>query len=306
MSEWDAPRLRARRRAEPSATGVVVSIYLAGWIGGAVFFVLSGPLRLAVQPQGIGGAFAGQFVWIFGAAIASGVVLPHVLESLTGEYDVSYGGSVAAMVAGELVSFAVELAFPHVYFLPLPIGFLVSLGTLPSLFVSYQVLKRLELRAAAANADGAHAIGEKLSIAVPALAVLLLVAFFVFSLVGSALRLSALHLRAHASAPRSESERAIVERLMKTMIRPASAGPNPTAASCRRAGRIAVPAAWFPNVDPIPGDRVHLYDCGLTYASGRRTTECVAFDLNLQAPIGHYVGARGCDGPPLKRGPRRA
>jgi hypothetical protein len=132
-TSWPETKL-AERRARPSGLAVVAAIYVAGWVGSIV-------VTLVVRALGVtslAGALAGSDLWWqLASALVAGIVLPHVVEAFTGEI-ISYGGPIIATLAGGFVTIALELVVgPNGLYVSGPLGYVLSLATIPALIVSY-------------------------------------------------------------------------------------------------------------------------------------------------------------------------
>jgi hypothetical protein len=183
-SGWE-DRPAHRDRLGPSVVSTVAAIYIAGWIGSLAtsMFVMS---TIAVRSAG-GGNIAGptggaDVVWLqLVAAFVAGAALPHVLEALTGAV-ISYGGAVIATLAGAAVGVALYVLLPgglSAAAAPGLLGLVLSLSTIPSLFVSYQVLRLVELQPRTQSSGRNGSLWELSSVVIPALAVLVFVALSV-------------------------------------------------------------------------------------------------------------------------------
>ncbi len=297
-ASWEESRLD-ETRGGPSPGGVLGAIYLSGWIGGiATIFVVH-----AFDSVGAGGLEGSGLWWQLASALVAGMVLPHLVELFTGAIVYS-GGCVIAMLAGGIVSVVMQLLLgPARLYIPGPLGYALSLSTIPWLAVCYVVLKRVELQAPTGEQRGAGVV-ELATVVIPAGAILAVLFFGLLASSG----------RSHATGTRvagrgfadifGNTETTTVERQLQDIAKqknPAASGGLVTA-SCHPTATTPRSPASDPTFFGNPHNHtMHFYDCSVTLMpQGTSQPWCVRYDLNRRVVDRGYVGNSQCEGPPRR------
>ncbi|HUO73423.1 MAG TPA: hypothetical protein VMU39_21820 [Solirubrobacteraceae bacterium] len=286
-------RLRGRGLPAPSTAAVLTAIYASGWVGG--FAVTS---VVYVTNAVTDGSLAGPSdisVWsVLASALAAGLALPHVLAWLSPS-SISARGAMIAMLAGGLFDIVAgalvpveRLAFPGA------LGLVLSVTTIPWLFVCYLTLRLVELRPAARDRTTVGPTGL-LSVTVPVLACLAVVVLCVVSLRATSGRLGGsdvFHLSSGSSMSTADELNVAGTQMARMLNEPHGDGRahvTLTGVTCTKTS--ARPAF----LDGQLGGRL---DCTADYANGYQGHWCAAFDTHHGGQLlTYYEGRRMCEGP---------
>jgi hypothetical protein len=290
---WERTPLRKYDPSRLPAFPTLLAIYLSGLIGGAVTLFVFRMLLTLTTSLG----FRDEAWIVLLPSVVAGMLLPRILEALSGGVIVSHGAAVIAMLAGGVFSFVATMAVTALRIgVPAPLGLVISPVTIPWLLVSFFTLRAVERRSGREGGGAAAGILEMAPVVIPAAAVLALVVLLFTRVHGIQLGANGLRLPGLDSGVRAATtnlERLGVQAQLAQTIAAQEANKEhallATNISCAK-------TATNPKILRAPNDE--HFNCEVNYTNGARRGWCVAYDAKAAKLTAFYTGTQMCEGKP--------